>query len=456
MKCPRCNADVPPGNLFCGICGQPVAEATSPEPAPAKPTATCANCGAELVPGDRFCGKCGQAVDADEATLEPGSYVPPLEEFAVPRRKRPGWMWLLLGAAAVCVVCVVGAIVVAASPNLRSSVFGLLERTPTRIHPPTPEPTHTPVEMDLSPPAPTADPTATPSRTAALTPTPTETALRAAFAGDVTIPDNTILEPGQRFGKTWRLQNSGDRSWPEGVRLVYVTGDNIGDYASDPLDRAIEPGEEVEITIPMTAPSEPGTYKGSWQMRTPEGDFFGAKLFVVIQVAMEGDEEGPTPTGTVTLPATTPQAVEKELVFEHAWGRNWIGIENRGVWARASDGHQYATELGLIATEEALAEIERSLPAGRRAKVVIRRKVAWVACTTDICQKQSRADDGQITHEIYLSPAAWSSLVDAHLAGDWQAMTENPVYIALQKAVFGSIGQTPDLPCIAFKFILME
>lgn len=131
-------------------------------------------------------------------------------------------------------------------------------------------------------------------------------------------------------------------------------------------------------------------------------------------------------------------------------------MENRGVWARASDGHQYAAELGLASTEDSLAKIEQSLPIGRRARVIIRREVAWVACTTDICREHSRADDGQITVQVYLGPAAWTSLVDDYLAGGWWVTTQNPYYDDLQRALFEPIGKVPDTPCIAFKFTQME
>ncbi|HSR20131.1 MAG TPA: NBR1-Ig-like domain-containing protein, partial [Anaerolineales bacterium] len=35
----------------------------------------------------------------------------------------------------------------------------------------------------------------------------------AAFVSDVTIPDGTILKPGEKFTKTWRIYNSGSCSW---------------------------------------------------------------------------------------------------------------------------------------------------------------------------------------------------------------------------------------------------
>jgi len=456
MKCPRCSADVAPGNGFCGNCGQPMPETDDLPPLDDLPSdelaLCCAKCGAGLTPGDDFCGICGEPVNSSEAGQSPSSPVPPLEAFAPSHRTKPAWMWLLLGAGMMCVLCAAAVIAVRASPSLSSAISGFLERTATQLQPPTEEATSAPTASSPVMPTATSNPTATPSLTLAPSPTPTESGLRAAFVNDVTIPDNTVLEPGCKFDKTWRVKNSGSHSWPVGVRLVYISGEILGQSMSNPLKEEVAPGEEVEMTIPMTAPSEPGVYKGSWQMRTSEGQFFGAEFFVVIQV--EGAGPTPTGTGTAGTPTATPAVVP--LQFEHAWNGNWIGIENRGVWAKAKDGHQYVAEMALVATEESLDKIESCLPSGRRARVIVRRQVGWVACTTDVCQEHSQSDDGQITNQLYLAPAAWSSLVTDHLSGGWQATTQNPYYDDVQAALFEPIGRIPDTPCIVFRFTMIE
>src|SRR4029453_7632736 len=53
---------------------------------------------------------------------------------------------------------------------------------------------------------PTASPTSDP-----LTPSATPSCRESAvFVEDVTYPDNTRLEAGQKFTKTWKLQNTGN------------------------------------------------------------------------------------------------------------------------------------------------------------------------------------------------------------------------------------------------------
>ncbi len=57
LRCPACQAVVPPGR-FCSACGQsleaPAAEAAARE-------AFCSGCGSPLAPDARFCGQCGRA-----------------------------------------------------------------------------------------------------------------------------------------------------------------------------------------------------------------------------------------------------------------------------------------------------------------------------------------------------------------------------------------------------------
>jgi class 3 adenylate cyclase len=49
MKCPKCQAENPEGNLFCRECGE-------------KLVLACTQCGAEILADDKFCGKCGAAL----------------------------------------------------------------------------------------------------------------------------------------------------------------------------------------------------------------------------------------------------------------------------------------------------------------------------------------------------------------------------------------------------------
>ncbi|MCL4868960.1 MAG: hypothetical protein KJ063_08335 [Anaerolineae bacterium] len=98
---------------------------------------------------------------------------------------------------------------------------------------------------------------------------------RVTFVADVTIPDNTVLAPGQEFVKTWRLRNSGDCTWTTAYALEFVEGDAMGFTGSQFLATAIGPGQEVELSVTLKAPAAPGSYRSDWQLSNERGVFFG-------------------------------------------------------------------------------------------------------------------------------------------------------------------------------------
>jgi predicted amidophosphoribosyltransferase len=65
MKCPRCQAENPPGMRFCGQCAAPLA-------------AVCPSCGSANPPGNRFCGQCATPLTAATGPrlVFPDAYTP--------------------------------------------------------------------------------------------------------------------------------------------------------------------------------------------------------------------------------------------------------------------------------------------------------------------------------------------------------------------------------------------
>ncbi len=60
-------------------------------------------------------------------------------------------------------------------------------------------------------------PTATPTRTPGPATVPPSSCDKAQFVSDVTIPDGTVMSPGQKFTKTWSLKNVGTCAWVKGI-----------------------------------------------------------------------------------------------------------------------------------------------------------------------------------------------------------------------------------------------
>ncbi|MFZ5912144.1 MAG: NBR1-Ig-like domain-containing protein [Chloroflexota bacterium] len=90
-----------------------------------------------------------------------------------------------------------------------------------------------------------------------------------------TIPDGQIMTPGQYFWKTWRLKNGGSCTWDSTYKIVYWSGELMGGLSEYPFPEVVPPGDEVEITIYMQAPSSNGNYTSSWKIQSPWGGSFG-------------------------------------------------------------------------------------------------------------------------------------------------------------------------------------
>ncbi len=113
-----------------------------------------------------------------------------------------------------------------------------------------------------------------------------------------TVPDNTPMTPGQTFTKTWLVQNTGTCAWEAGFKFAYIGGDAMGSSTLT-LTKAVSPGTQIELSIPMTAPSTPGSVTSRWRMSTSNGVYFGDWLSVVIAITGPTGTETETPTPTL-------------------------------------------------------------------------------------------------------------------------------------------------------------
>ncbi|MGA9193005.1 MAG: NBR1-Ig-like domain-containing protein [Anaerolineales bacterium] len=129
-----------------------------------------------------------------------------------------------------------------------------------------------PPEFATSTPQPTASPTPQPT---VPSPTPASCTDKAAFVDDVTIRDNTELDGGESFVKTWRLQNVGTCVWSTAYNLVFIGGTRMGAPSLVPLPTHVNPQGTVDLAVDMIAPSTSGTYQGFWKLTNAKGDYFG-------------------------------------------------------------------------------------------------------------------------------------------------------------------------------------
>ncbi|HNZ14847.1 MAG TPA: NBR1-Ig-like domain-containing protein [Anaerolineaceae bacterium] len=151
------------------------------------------------------------------------------------------------------------------------------------------EPTESPVVQPSNTVEPTAvpatsvpptavPPTAVPPTAVPTRPAPTATPIpcyQLSFVADVTIPDGTKIPGGNTFTKTWRIKNTGSCTWDERFDVAFVRGTQLAASAIYDFRKVVKPGETVEISIEMTAPTTNGVYTSEWQMVNPNGVKFG-------------------------------------------------------------------------------------------------------------------------------------------------------------------------------------
>lgn len=160
---------------------------------------------------------------------------------------------------------------------------------------PRPTPEATPLDLP-APPSVTAaavPPTATllPGATATV---PADDCIDdAVFVEDVTIPDFSLVEPGETLDKRWLVQNSGTCDWSAGYRLVRIGKDEFGGTDELALFPAAA-GSSAELRVELVAPEEPGEYISRWQAYSDEGIPFGQEIYLLITIPT------PTPEPTAT------------------------------------------------------------------------------------------------------------------------------------------------------------
>mmetsp|Transcript_8891 Transcript_8891/g.13329 ORF Transcript_8891/g.13329 Transcript_8891/m.13329 type:complete len:708 (+) Transcript_8891:158-2281(+) len=108
------------------------------------------------------------------------------------------------------------------------------------------------------------------------------------FVRDVTMPDGSTVFPKSVFIKTWRVRNDGIVDWPSGCELVNAGGDVM--FSGQEL-RVSAPclavGEECDLSVHLTAPNTVGRHVAYFRLQTPDGAWFGQKLWSDIRVVEE-------------------------------------------------------------------------------------------------------------------------------------------------------------------------
>lgn len=160
---------------------------------------------------------------------------------------------------------------------------------------------------------------------------------------DVTVPDGTLLKPGEAFSKTWRVVNSGSCTWTSDYALVWFSGDSFSSVRRQNFSADVPGGQSVDVTVDMVAPDQAGIHQSNWKFSAPNGSLFGlgpagdAPVWVRIEVenlSTPAADLGstPTPTSVVAMKDTVMLGLNQSIDLD-------IGKINAGP----------ADDLGIVA-----------------------------------------------------------------------------------------------------------
>jgi hypothetical protein len=95
------------------------------------------------------------------------------------------------------------------------------------------------------------------------------------FVSDLTVPDGSAMAAGAAFTKTWRLKNIGTCTWTTAYNLVWAGGELMDTPLSMKLPVEVPPGQMLDLSVNLKAPTFPANYKAFFQLSNASGTQFG-------------------------------------------------------------------------------------------------------------------------------------------------------------------------------------
>jgi hypothetical protein len=105
----------------------------------------------------------------------------------------------------------------------------------------------------------------------------------STFVKDITISDNTEIEPGAPFIKKWKIKNTGCGAWTRKYSLQFVNGERMSGETTY-LAKWVPPDQAIIISVELVAPEADGTHTGYWILTDANGTAFGNVIYVKIIV----------------------------------------------------------------------------------------------------------------------------------------------------------------------------
>lgn len=152
-----------------------------------------------------------------------------------------------------------------------------------------------------------------------------------------TVPDGTCFTPNSTVTKSFTLKNAGSGAWSPQYSFDFASGTQMGGIKQY-MPANVGVNNTVTITLNLTAPSNPGEYKGYWSLKDGGGNIVKStrgseSMWVWIKVAVNCNQSQIQPTQSssslgVTLSAGTPKPNELDYYEKNNAGYLYLG----GVW----------------------------------------------------------------------------------------------------------------------------
>jgi hypothetical protein len=144
--------------------------------------------------------------------------------------------------------------------------------------------------------------------------TGTSVCAQLAWIADVTVPDGTVMDPGEIFFKIWRIENTGTCAWSFEYQLAFDHGDQLsgpdvarvhlfspeaspqpelGDLTWKDELWTVNPGELADVALFLKAPDDPGVYSSVWLFSDEAGigiDFLWVEIAVEEEIVREEND----------------------------------------------------------------------------------------------------------------------------------------------------------------------
>jgi hypothetical protein len=111
---------------------------------------------------------------------------------------------------------------------------------------------------------------------------------QAALIEDISIPDGSLMTPGSRVTKTWRIQNSGTCAWTTDYIWEQINYENASLKMASlaaPLVSQVAPGESLDISVELSldnAAALGSSAIAKFKLHSPEGEQFGDSAYALV------------------------------------------------------------------------------------------------------------------------------------------------------------------------------